>query len=145
MLTLRKTHRKCLGLQTSSGEHLGDVPPEKYIEIPKEACQGTVRSLRRSPQGGEVHQILVRIQTQQPGAPLVVFPAKVHLSCMPIDVALCVLFLLSSALMVAGHPQVAVSKASKQAIEDDFIPTSLQRTQLERLGGTLRPDECPWT
>lgn len=49
-------------LQTSEGLHLGDVPPEKYACIPKQACKGSVRSIRRAPHGGEVHQILVRIE-----------------------------------------------------------------------------------
>ena len=68
------SNRKCalavkfLGLQTGTGNPLGVVPPEKYAEIPTQACQGTIRSLRRSAQGGEVQQILVRIQTKQPGA-----------------------------------------------------------------------------
>ena len=54
-------------LQTSTGQQLGVVPPDKYSHIPKQACTGSIRSIRRAPQGGEVHQVLVRIDSQLSG------------------------------------------------------------------------------
>ena len=64
---LLQSRQDTLCLQTSNGQHLGDVPSEKYSQIPKQACTGSIRSIRRAPQGGEVHQILVRINAQHLG------------------------------------------------------------------------------